>query len=151
MIYDELVPPYGSQILELGKKLWKESRFDDEPFDEERCKTILSLTVKRPDRFFISYNVEDGQVTGFALMGIQEHYFSGTLMASDYGLYVAPEYRGSRQVIRLLDSVEDWAKQHEAKSITIYHNTGIETDKAPSLFKKLGFDMKGYIFSKEIK
>lgn len=151
MLLTELTPVYADQIIRLGKQLHTESRFKDEPFDEVRCRKILINTLAFPNRVFCAFNVVDDTVTSFALLGIQEHFFSGVLLASDYGVYVAPEYRGSGQFIRLVKASEQWAQDCGAKSLTIYHNTGIQTDKAPVLFNKLGFSMNGYIFSKEIE
>lgn len=151
MILTELTPEYADQIIGLGKNLHKESRFQDESFDEERCRKILINTLAFPNRVFCAFNITDNQVTSFALIGIQEHFFSGVLLASDYGVYVSPEYRGSGQFIKLLKASEKWAKDCGAKSITIYHNTGIEMEKAPLLFNRLGYETNGYIFSKEIE
>lgn len=151
MILTELTPEYARQVLQLGRDLWQESRFNMEPYDEQRVWNLLENTLKRPTKFFIAFNVIEEKITGFIIMGISEHYFSGQLLASDYCVYIAPQHRGGRQIVRLLDSAEEWCKMNGAKSMTIYHNTGINTDKSPTLFNKLGFDMKGYIFSKEIE
>lgn len=151
MILTELTPEYARQVLALGKDLWQESRFNTEPFDEQRVWNLLENTLKRPSKFFIAFNVVDEKITGFILMGMMEHYFSGKLLASDYCVYIAPEHRGGRLIIRLIEAAENWCREYNAMSMTIYHNTGINTDKSQTLFNKLGFDMKGYIFSKEIE
>jgi GNAT superfamily N-acetyltransferase len=148
MIKTELTRDDALQILELGRQLHKESRFKDEPFDEDKCWSVLDSTLRYPDKRFIAF---DSDYHGFIIMTMNEEFFNHVKWSADLSLYVAPEHRGSSLVVRLLDAAEQWSKQNGARDMTIFHNTGIETDKAPKLFNKLGFDMKGYIFSKEIK
>lgn len=135
------------QILELGKRLHNESHFQSEPYDSERCWNLLDSTVRFPSKRFIAY---DDQFRGFILLGINEHYFSGVKRAEDFALWIAPEHRGGSLVLRLLQLGEQWAKDNGAVSLTIYHNTGIQTDKSPKLFNKLGYDTAGYIFTKDM-
>jgi GNAT superfamily N-acetyltransferase len=147
MIKTQLTREDALRIMELGRALHAESRFKDEPFDDEKCWAVLDSTVRHPDKRFIAY---DSEFRGFIIMSMNEEFFNHVKWAADLSLYVAPEFRGSSLVIRLLDSAEKWAKENGARDITIFHNTGIDTDKAPKLFNKLGFHMKGYIFAKEL-
>lgn len=132
----------------LGRSLHTESRFAHQPYDEERCWTALNNTLQFPDKYFIAF---DQDYHGFVLMAMTQEFFSGTKWAGDRCLYVAPEHRGGSLVVRLLDAAYEWAKRNGAEEMVILHNTGINTEKAPKLFNKLGFDMKGYIFVKEIQ
>jgi GNAT superfamily N-acetyltransferase len=135
-------------ILEMGRDLHKESHFNDEPYEVDRVWQILEHTVKSPKKMFAAI---DEQHRGFILMTCNDHYFSGIKRTSDLALYIKPEHRGGMLVVRLLEAAKQWSKEIGAKDMTIFHNTGIATDKAPQLFKKLGFDMKGYIFTQEIQ
>jgi GNAT superfamily N-acetyltransferase len=147
MIKTQLQREDALQIIELGRRLHKESRFKEQPFNYDRCWNVLERTVLQPERDFIAF---DSEYRGFILMTMTEEFFSGTKWAGDRSLYIAPEHRGGSLVVRLIDAAQDWAKQNGAEEMTIFHNTGINTEQAPKLFGKLGFDMKGYIFVKEI-
>lgn len=147
MIKTNLTREDALVILELGKRLHQESHFSDEPYDNERCWAVLDSTVRFPTKRFIAY---DDQFRGFIIMGINEHYFSGAKRSEDFALYIAPEHRGGSLVLRLVHAAEDWSRANGAASMTIYHNTGIQTDKAPQLFEKLGYNLDGYIFTKEL-
>lgn len=125
-----------------------ESQFKDEPFNDEKCWALLESTLTHPTLRFIAY---DSEFRGFILMQMTEHYFSDVKKASDFALFIVPEARGGSLVVRLIDAATEWSRENGAKDITIYHNTGINTDKAPQLFNKLGFDMDGYIFKKDIQ
>ena len=147
MIKTQLDREAALEIMKLGKQLHAESRFSDELFDDQRCWSILDGTINNPEKLFIAY---DSEYRGFILMVMNQEFFSGKKWAADLSLYVKPECRGGSLVVRLLDAAYKWAKEHGARDVTIFHNTGIDTDKAPQLFGKLGFNMKGYIFVKEI-
>ena len=148
MIKTHLTTDDAKKIIELGRRLHDESKFKSEPYDELKCWGLLESTVVRPDKRFIAYN-ED--FTGFIIVGIQESYFSEVKHAVDYGLFIVPEARGGSLVVRLVNEATKWAFLQGAKDLTIFHNTGIQTDKAPKLFNKLGFDMNGYIFTKDLQ
>jgi GNAT superfamily N-acetyltransferase len=148
MIKTKLTREDALEIMKLGKQLHQESRFKDQVFNEDRCWRILERTIHLPHTDFIAF---DDQYRGFILMAMSEEFFSGQKWSADRSLYIAPEFRGSSLVVRLIDAAETWSKEQGAQEMVIFHNTGIDTDKAPRLFNKLGFDMKGYIFSKEIK
>lgn len=146
MIKTQLTREDALVILDMGRTFHQESHFSDEPFDAEKCWALLDSTIRHPTKRFIAY---DDSFRGFIIMGINEHYFSNVKRAEDFCLYIAPEHRGGPLVLRLVQAAEEWSHQNGASSMTIYHNTGIQTDKAPRLFDRLGYGMEGYIFTKE--
>lgn len=137
----------AKRIMELGKSLHGESQFNAEDFDDVKCWALLESTLTHPTKRFIAF---DAEYRGFILMGINDHYFSNVKHAEDFCLFIVPEFRGGSLVVRLLNAAEKWAKENGARDITIHHNTGINTAKAPTLFNKLGYDMGGYIFTKDL-
>lgn len=147
MIKTELNREDALALLEGGKMFWQESHFSDEPFDPERCWRYMEATLTQPNRYFVAY---DSEYRGFILMVASEHWFSGTLRAADMCFYVKPEYRGSKIALQLVRKAEEWAKQIGAKDITIFHNTGIRTEKAEGFFTRIGYPKAGYIFTKEL-
>lgn len=148
MIKTNLTLEDASIILKLGAELHQESQFRDEPFNQGKCIALLESTITNPERRFIAF---DSEYRGFILMGINEHFFSDVKIAADFSLFIVPEARGGSLVVRLIDAATEWATANGAKDITIRHNTGIKTESALRLFKKLGFDLDGYIFTKEIE
>lgn len=135
------------QILELGREIHKESRFRDEPYNEQKCWTALDGTLRYPDNVFIAY---DDQFRGFILVRMGFEFFNDIKRASDMALYVKPEFRGTSLFVKLIHAAEKWAKENGAFDLTINHNTGIDVEKASSSFTKLGFTEHGRIFSKEL-
>lgn len=148
MIKTQLTREDALRILEMGKIFHQESQFKDEPFNAEKCWTLLDSTLRYPDQRFIAY---DDQFRGFIIMGINEHFFSPVKKAEDFCLYIDPEHRGGSLAPRLIQAAEEWATSKGAIDMTIYHNTGINMEKAQGFFNRSGYETKGYIFTKELK
>lgn len=148
MILTKLDRESAYKILELGKMLHTESHFSDQPYDVERCKSILEATLKSPDKAFIAF---DEDFRGFIIMGMNHHYFSGFKYTADLALYIVPEYRNGLLAPRLIKAAEEWSKEHGAIEMTIFHHTGINTESAQPFFNRLGYKTKGYIFTKEFE
>ena len=148
MIKTKLTKEDALEIMKMGKELHAESHFMDQPFDEHRCWAVLEATVKFPDKYFIAF---DDEFKGFIIMNIQQHYFSGYKWASDFCLFVRKDHRNGLLAPKLIKAAEHWAKENSAREMTIFHNTGINTEKATSFFNKFGYETKGYIFTKELK
>lgn len=147
MIKTEINREDALRLLETFKTFHQESQFKDEPFDPQRIWTLLDGSLKFPDRLFIAY---DDQMRGFIGVAKQEHFFSGVPKVYDLGFYVSPECRGTSLGVRLLTKAEEWATKIGAKDLTIFHNTGIDLESAPRLFTRLGYNLDGYIFTKEL-
>lgn len=80
---------------------------------------------------------------------LSPEYFSGKTIASDLGMFVRKDHRGSPTFFRMYSEFETWAKQHGAYKIVLYHSTGIEPEKTEKVFSKLGLTKYGSIFDKE--
>jgi GNAT superfamily N-acetyltransferase len=135
------------RIMDLGKQLHEESKFHTQSFNVEKCWAILEATVLNPSQYFIAY---DEEFKGFIIMKMTEHYFSGNKWSADLALYVKPEYRGSHLSSELIKAAREWSKANGAEEMTIYHNTGIKTEKAERFFNQQGLKTAGYIFTEEL-
>lgn len=150
MISTEFTKETATELIELGKEFHKESRHGKFKFDEQRVWDLAANIKTHPEKYHINYyRNQDGKIVGMFIGIIVPEFFSGRLLANDMGMYVAPEYRGTRVFIKMLKTFETWAKESGAEKIILYHSAGINTDKAISLFSKLGYEHYGFIFDKE--
>jgi len=138
------------ELLELGKALHSESRYNDTPYNEQSIWSLLDLTLTQPERFHITYCRHEGKIVAFFLGTMNTEYFTGRKIAVDMGMYVMPALRGGTHFYRMLKSFEDWAKTNNANKIVLYHSTGIDPEKSKTLFPRLGYEHYGYIFDKEL-
>lgn len=66
--------------------------------------------------------------------------WSSDIAAQDFILYVAPEYRGSFAAPLMIRRYKQWAVEKGARVVSLSIASGIETDRAMRLFRRLGFD-----------
>lgn len=150
-IHTQLTREDAFELLELGKLLHKESRYNNTPYNAESIWNLLDLTLTQPDRFHITYCKKDNVIVAFFLGTVNTEYFTGRKIAVDMGMYVTPSLRGGSQFYKMLKSFESWAEINGANKIVLYHSTGIDPEKSKTLFPRLGYEHYGYIFDKEIK
>lgn len=151
MITTTLTREDALELLELGKHLHQESRYSAGEYNKESIWNLLGMIAKFPEKFHIScYKDKNGKIRGFFAGQVTIEYFTGRKIASDLGMYVSPELRGSPIFIRLLKSFEDWSRATGAKKIILYHSTGITPEKTKELFQKLGYEQYGYLVDKEL-
>ena len=148
MIKTKLTREDALKIIELGRILHKESQFRDTKFDVEGCWFLLEATLKSPTKFFIGY---DDQFRGMIILQISVNFFSGEKWAGDQVFFVAPEARNKGLADELLEAGRSWAKDNDAKELTIIHNTGIGLDWSDEYYSKRGFKLTGKVYSEELK
>lgn len=149
-IYTTITQEDALELVELGRTFHKESRFSKGPYNEEAIWKLLKTVVKNPETFYISfYRNIDNKIVGFILGQLTEEFFTGTLLAKDLSMFVDKEHRGSFIFVKLLKAFENWAKDKGAQKMMLFHATGIGSEKASSLFTRLGYAQYGFIFDKE--
>jgi GNAT superfamily N-acetyltransferase len=139
------------ELIGIAKQFHQESFYKDEPFDEVKFGGLLTKCKTYPNNISIFYYKKDNKIIGGILGYITTRYFSNEKIAGDYGMFLLPEYRNGTIFVRLLKAYEQWAKDQKASKIMLGHSTKINMEKAPNFYKKLGYDLQGYLFSKEIK
>jgi GNAT superfamily N-acetyltransferase len=139
------------KLVVLAREIHSETRYSSIPFNEDSFTNLIGLTQQFPDQLFFTYHKDsEGSIISFFLGQLSPEYFSGNFVASDLGMFVKKELRGSTHFYRMLQEFQEWAKLHGAKKIILYHSTGIEPEKALEMFPRLGYTHYGYIFDKEI-
>lgn len=66
-------------------------------------------------------------------------YSPGSLVASEQGWWVSPEYRGGRAALALIDAYEKWARDIVAKGLTLCLMTGSMEEKLHDLYLRRGY------------
>jgi len=151
-IHTKLTREDALAMLEIAEQMHKESpNFQNKPFDRERIWKLFDATVKYPSRFCMIYAKDGDKPIGGILGKITEQYFSGDLVASDFGMFILPEHRGGSCFVRLFKEFEKWSIDNGATSIMVGHTTGVNTENAQGMFLRLGYSLMGYVFNKELQ
>lgn len=139
------------KFLKLCHMFHAESRFADVPFDVQRVHRIITVANANPNLFFTRYKKNDqDEYIGVFIGFIEEMAFGMAKQAVDLVFYVREDYRGGPWFVKTLREFEDWGKQSGCDFIKLMPNTGINTEGMTKLYPRLGYDLAGYIFSKEI-
>ena len=137
------------RVYGLAQQMHDESAFRVFPFQEEKAHTIAKMCIERDD-FLMLVAERDQKIVGFFLGFRAEHFFSDATYASDLALYVDPPHRGSSAAVRLMATFEGWARHHRCAEMRIGAAAQINPAVADRLFKGLGFQPAGQLYTKTI-
>lgn len=133
------------RLTELGEQMHVESRFAHLPIDRAKVRALFAHLIESPDGLLI-VSEKDGEVIGGFAGYVCEHYFARTKVAQDFGLFIAPEFRGGLSAPRLLKAYVDWAKEKGAAMIQAGITTGVHVEASTQLYLRMGFQPAGNLF-----
>ena len=136
-------------LTSIGAAMHLESDYKNTEYSADKCRALGANIIENPHLLGLVSEV-DGDVNGFFIGVISEHYFSDTLMSSDLLLYVIPEYRNGLSGLRLIKSYIAWAIESgvEPSNIQLGQTAGIDPHVVDRLNKNLGFDPSGTNYKK---
>jgi len=134
-------------LTSIGAAMHLESAYRHTEYSADKCRALGENIVASPRLVGLVSEI-NGEINGFFIGVVSEHYFSDTLMASDLLLYVLPEYRNGLSGVRLIKSYIEWAKESgvESDNIQLGQTAGIDPAVVDRLYKKLGFHPSGTIY-----
>lgn len=95
--------------------------------------------------------IENDKIIGFISAIAHEYFFSNRKTASDLGFFVLPEFRGSRAALKLVKSLENWAKEIGVDDLHLGQTTAVEMDKTKQFYERLGYKTVGFNTVKQLK
>jgi GNAT superfamily N-acetyltransferase len=146
LIVEELSLSRLEEFLEIVAKMVAEAEFSYAKLEKHK---ILQL-YKNKDVIVI-LAIDNDKIVGFIAAMVHEYFFSSRKRVSDLGFYVLPEHRGSRAAIKLVKSLETWAKQTGADDLHLGQTTAVEIDKTRQFYERLGYKTVGFNTIKHLK
>lgn len=149
------IRPIEMQDVEEGidliqRMLLEGKGYSDVPFHKPAMRGWLHAAVERPDEFFCAVAIGEKGIVG-GMLGVKVPFaFSFTLRASELGLYVAPECRGSSLALKLVRRFEQWARDQDCKRAQVGVTVGINDEHAIRFYKKLGYKVEGPLMYKDL-
>lgn len=134
-------------LVEMGSLMHDESLFKNTVYSPEKCRALGEVILSSDDMLGV-VSLSDGQITGFFIGAIHEHYFSACLMSSDLLLYVLPDKRNGLTGVRLIKAYIEWARSRniEDENIQLGETAGIDSAVVAKLYGKIGFIPRGTIY-----
>lgn len=136
------------EITGLAKNMVLEGTYSDVPFNEEMFRLFME-TMMKCDDFSCFIAVYKDEIIGFLLGDIVPHIFSSQKKAVDLGYYVAPDWRGTRCAMKLLEEYEEWALSKGVQEKRIYLGSSNGYEKSHDFFEKMGYTQIGGVYQKE--
>lgn len=133
-------------LVSLGRLLHDISSYAALGYDDDKVARQCLALINGAGALFVSER--EGEVIGFIGGGITEHWFSGEKVAFDYSFFVHPDHRHGVTAVRLIAAFERWAKGQGATQIRMGITTAVNVKGTTRLFKALGFEDAGVLFSK---
>ncbi len=132
------------ETIELGRRMYSESRFSKYPFDPICAREFAQTILNDPKGscFFVAEK-SNGQLSGMFIGHVTSLFFSPALVAFDKLLYVLPEARGSSAALRLLVAFRRWAEERGAAEISVNMTVAIEIERFQRFMVHLGFQCCG--------
>jgi glucosamine-phosphate N-acetyltransferase len=129
-------------ILSLLKQLWPKNQFDF-----ETTKVLFNRNLKSDYKQIICA-VHDSKIIGYCSMSIKNSLWQQGLLGNVDELVVDEKYRGKGIGKKLMDSITNIAVQIDCKKIEL--DSGLHRKDSHEFYKKIGFEIRAYLFSKTI-
>jgi GNAT superfamily N-acetyltransferase len=146
LIVEKLTLHRLEEFFELVIKMIAEAEFSYAKLEKQK---ILNLFKSNNTVFFIV--IKNNKILGFIFAIAHEYFFSNRKRVSDLGLYVLPEYRGSRAALMLIKALETWAKEIGADDLCLGQTTAVNMDKTRQFYERLGYKTVGFNTVKHLK
>ena len=146
MIVEELSLSRLEEFLEIVAKMVAEAEFSYAKLEKHKI-----LQLYKNQNVMIILAIDNDKIVGFIAAILHEYFFSNRKRVSDLGFYVLPEYRGSRAAIKLVKSLETWAKQTGADDLHLGQTTAVDIDKTRQFYERLGYKTVGFNTIKHLK
>src|SRR5215208_6054734 len=95
------------ELIEIGKLMHAETSYKNFNFDEEKLATLLTTLIESVNGIALVSETAEGVLQGGILAAVHPMWFGNDLQATDYALFLKPEFRGAKIGIPL---VQQYAK-----------------------------------------
>jgi GNAT superfamily N-acetyltransferase len=111
-------------------------------------KKIRALVLSPKSLVLLAWDAD--HLIGYTCGVVHENVFNDRLRVTDIGVYVEPEYRASGVSKKMIDHLEQWAKEKGAEEIWLGQTTGDDVDQIVKYYNRLGYKTKGFNCVKEL-
>lgn len=154
MIIRKMKEEDAQRVYEMGWDLahHEDSCFKICKYDEEVVKdNVKNLWTKNPNYLALVAEDENKHVYGMFVGFINYFFFSHRVWAGELFLYIDKNKRGTYAAIKILKKFERWAKLKGACQIRPGIINNININRTRDLYVKLGYDVVGYNFLKNME
>jgi L-amino acid N-acyltransferase YncA len=133
-------------LVDLGAVMHQESRYRVLPYAPNKVFGLLANMIEK-DTGLLIVAERNGEIIGGFMGLVVEHWFSNSLIATDFALFIHPDHRGGMTAARLLKRFVAWSREKGAELITAGITTGVNADASTRLYQSIGFEPVGIAFN----
>jgi hypothetical protein len=140
------------KVIDFGNKFHKEAKgYNNIEFDVDKLRHYgHNVWYKDPNWFHMAAFDENENVYGMFVGYVDEYYFSTQKYACDLILFIEETKRGGFAVVKMVRSFEKWAKAKGALEIRPAVTSGIDINRTKGFYEKMGYQITGHNFRKDI-
>ena len=116
--------------------------------DDTALDTLREFITSKHSTILI--DEKDGDLRGFIMAQLTTPYAGISIIANDIAFFVSPEFQGGNTALRLIRAYEKWAKQAGATHIELGVSSGVDTERALSMYSYLGYAPSSVTYIKEL-
>jgi GNAT superfamily N-acetyltransferase len=132
-------------LIQLGAQMHAETAYQRFHFDPAKVKDLLTTLIS-VSRGIVVVAEEDFEIHGGLMAAVAEQWFGPDLVATDYALFLSPEYRGGSTAKQLIQEYVRQAKAKGASQVLLGVTTGLDETKVQRLFNMLGGTKLGAVY-----
>jgi GNAT superfamily N-acetyltransferase len=138
------------EVVELGREMHSQSGYSAMEFDPEVCRQMAREVVRDElgtETAFVVVDEDTGLVVGLLAASVGPAYFARGLVATDYLVYVTPEWRSSDALGLLLGAYVDWAEEMDVDRLTLVTSAEMVDDRILGrVYASKGFARVGSVY-----
>ena len=140
-------------IMELGKAMMMESRFNVYNFNPDKTEKLIRHMLSRQpatDCILPAEN-KNGELVGMLAGYMVDFFFCDGNVVQDRVYYVLPDYRGTSAAFKLILAFRRWAESKQASELSINMSVAIDMTRFNKFMSHLGFRCCGSNFAMRLK
>lgn len=138
-------------LLQLGREMWAESDYRDEPFDDDLVRQQLPALAAKAMTYFAVAEGPGRQLVGFILATAARRFFNHSIYADEFLTFVQPQWRGRGVFQQLIAAWETWARDRRMRHTFFgcFTDWG-EPEKMTALMTQMGYARIGVAYRKAL-
>ena len=140
--YRPAIPADVPQIVEVVSRMVEGTKFA--PPTEQKIMRFITGDYYNEGIWF------EGQLIAFMAGRVSETFLNNEINAYEMGVFVLPEYRGTRHSVRLIRHFEEWARSRGAANVWLGQSVGQRKNETLHFFERLGYECQGFITCKKL-
>lgn len=124
--------------LDISYVSYKDSAWQDYPFEREVLKKSLEPMIGKPEYFTCMYR-KNGKIIGYFFATLGSFLWSSKLMGMENGVYIEKQHRGGIIAYSMYQEFIKWCKAMKVEPfVEIYFGKDEDNKKVYSFFIKAG-------------